>query len=137
MDFAIREGLDSNILLREWRWFIPTATEVVLVSPLGDMVVVIDGKYWFLDATRLLLEQIACGQQELTEVLNERGDDLLGTSVVRELLAQGFVLPPGKCISFYPPIRFGGKYKAENARAIDATEYIGFLGNLNWQVKDL
>jgi hypothetical protein len=135
MDFVIRTGIDSDKFLREWRWLVPTA-QVVLVTPLGDMILYIDGEYWFLDCSAAKLEQIAPTKQELETVLERRADELLATSLVERFVEQGFEMMPGKCISFYPPIVLQGEYRVENARAIDAVECVSFLGDVNRQLKD-
>jgi hypothetical protein len=137
MDYVIRKGLDSEKLLREWRWLVPDAKYVVLITPLADLVVLMDGKYWFLDAGSARLEQLASTTDDLEAALLTRSDELLATSLVERFLKGGFQIAPGKCIAFYPPIVLGGQYKLENARAIDAIECVGFLGDLNRQLKDL
>jgi hypothetical protein len=137
MDFVIRDGIDSELFLKEWRWLVPAAREVVLVSPFGDMILLMDGQYWFLFTASAKLEHIADSKAELENVLRTRGDDLLLTPLVKRFVEDGLAIEPGQCISFYPPIVAGGQYKLENARAIPAWDLIGFLGDLNRQIKDL
>ena len=137
MDFVIREGIDSELLLKDWRWLVPDAKEVVLVNPFGDMVLLMNGQYWFLFTASAKLEHIANTKVELEAALCDRADELLGTSLVEGLVNQGLGIEPGQCISFYPPIVLGGQYKAENARAIPAWDLISFLGDLNRQLKDV
>ena len=137
MDFVIREGIDSELFLKDWRWLVPNASEVVLINPFGDMVLLIDGRYWFLFTASAKLEHIADTKPQLEEVLRNREEELLASSVVNDLVVQGFAIKPGECISFYPPIVLGGQYKIENARAIPAWDLVGFLGDLNRQLKDV
>ena len=136
MSSILKNGLDNDRLLQEWRWLIPEG-EVKFVTPLGDLVLQIKAQYWFLDASIGSLEPLAASEDELVAELARRENVVFAKGFVEKMAREGLQLAPGQCIAFKRPIVLGGEYARANAFAVDAYECVGLLGDLNRQIKDL
>ena len=126
----------TDQLLREWRWLIPSG-EVCAVTALGDMILNVDGSFWFLCAAVAQLEPLAASEQELARVLAQKKDEIFGTAFIEKMRREGLELAEGQCVGFKQPVVLGGGYTRSNAYAVEACECVSWLGDLHRQINDL
>ena len=133
-------GRASDELLNEWRWLVPEAMSVHMVSALGDAFLVdaSNGVYW-LDAGGAELSRIADSQEHF-DVLRQNphnANQWFAPQLVGNLMSSGQVLGPFQCFSYKVPLTLGGEFQPANFSACDLSVHFHTLGQIQSQVKNL
>ena len=133
-------GQSSDDLLADWRWLIPEAMSLRMVSVLGDAFLedVSGGIYW-LDTGRAELSHIADNSDYFDALRQqpEQSNQWFSPRLVAALLSAGHVLEPGQCFSYKIPLTLGGDFQPENFEPCDLSVHFHTLGQIQAQIKDL
>ena len=134
-------GIESDVLLGEWRWLLRDQKFVVFrATALGDLILRNEaGAFFLLDMIDGKLQRLADAESELWRVLDDRQTrkTVLGTFVVRGLREAGIVLAPGECYSPEQPPILGGSLSNDNLRPCNLLVHASIMGQIHQQVRGL
>jgi hypothetical protein len=133
-------GLDWPALLEEWRWLLPQAFTVRLLTRAGDLLIESpDGCIHFLDVGAGELRHVAISHNEFRSLLGrpDVARDWLMVPVIDRLVAAGRLLGPGQCYGFRLLPVVGGGYDANDRLVLPIREHFGVCGSLHRQIADL
>ncbi|WP_394002695.1 T6SS immunity protein Tdi1 domain-containing protein [Luteimonas sp. WGS1318] len=133
-------GQSSDDLMREWRWLVPEALSLRMVSALGDAFLEdASGAIYWLDTGGAELTRIADSREnfDYSRQEPELADRWFAPQLVGDLLSAGHSLGPGQCFSYKTPLTLGGDFKPDNFHASDLIAHFRTLGKIQSQVRDL
>jgi hypothetical protein len=135
------DDLSVEKLLQEWRWFCPGKLRLVAVDAFADLFFE-DGESSImrLDSTIGSLNRIAGSAREFFQLTksSEHRKKWFCEDIAIALAEQGFDPAKGKCIGYKTPIVFEESTGlASNVYIADLYEYVSFLGDLHFQMKDV
>jgi hypothetical protein len=135
------DGLSVERLLEEWRWLCPGKLRLVAVDAFADLFFEgSDCAVNRLDTTIGRFDRIAGSVEEFVR-LTERSENRkkwFCEDVAIALAEQRFDPAKGKCIAYKTPIAFAGSNgDVSKVYIADLYEYVSFLGDLNFQMKDV
>jgi hypothetical protein len=133
-------GLDTEALLRDWRWLVPQEFAPVQMSKFGhwfftDPV----GRVHNLDLIEGDLQEIApsiADYNRLKDLAENRTEWFLDGFVFR-CDAEGLKLGPGECYGWRVHPMIGGKFEFENIQVFSLSVYESLMGQLLPQWKNL
>jgi hypothetical protein len=131
------ETIDSERLLREWRWLCPEALSVIDRSAFGDLFLRDEaGRVHMLDVGSGEFSLIAESISEFTELAKtpEMREEWFAEREVNAAVERGLVPGPGQCIGFYPPVVFAESDGLSSAYVIDLYDNVACLGDLHRQI---
>jgi hypothetical protein len=134
------ETLDSERLLRGWRWLCPEALSVFDRSAFGDLFLRDEaGRVHMLDVGSGEFSLIAESISEFTELAKtpEMREEWFEERDVNAAVERGLVPGPGQCLGFYPPVVFAESDGLSSAYVIDLYDNVGCLGDLHRQIATL
>lgn len=133
-------GQPQNDLMAKWRWLVPEALSLRMVSALGDAFLddPIGAMYW-LDSGGAKLVRIAESQEQFDNLRQqpELASQWFAPQVVGDLLSAGHTLDPGQCFSYKVPPTLGGEFRPDNFVPCDLSVHFHTLGQIQSQVKDI
>ncbi len=135
------DGLSGEQLLEEWRWLCPGKLRLIAVDAFADLFFE-DSECAVsrLDTTIARFDRIAGSAEEFVRLTesSENRKKWFCEDVAVALNEQGFDPAKGKCIGYKTPIVFAeGTGHASNVYIADLYEYVWFLGDLHFQMKDV
>lgn len=134
------EILDSERLLREWRWLCPQPLTAIRSNAFGDLFLRDEeGKVHWLDIGSGVFTLIAESVHEFTELAetSDRREEWFAEQEVIAAAERGLVPGPGQCIGFYPPVVFAESRGGSSAYVIDLYENVSCLGDIHRQIATL
>lgn len=133
--------LSGERLLEEWRWLCPGKFRLIAVDAFADLFFEdSESAIMRLDTTIGRLDRIAGSSEEFVRLTqdSEHREKWLCEDVAVALSKQGFDPAKGKCIAYKTPIAFEGSTgDAGNVYIADLYEYVSFLGDLHFQMKNV
>jgi hypothetical protein len=127
-------------LMRDWRWLLGDAMQLLLVSALGDMFLAdAEGRIHWLDTGTGQLQQIAGDEKEFKQLMQQQENAVqwFVPQLVGDLMESGLRLGPGQCYSYKKPPILGGELDPGNFEPTDLTVHFSLLGQIHQKVKDL
>jgi hypothetical protein len=126
---------DLKILAKDWGWLIDLDHyRLLTISPFGDLPLQDD-------ADRILLLDINLGAVEAMEEESVDPAVLFPMSFDDRIAAgyrqAGLVLTEGKCYGYKKQCVAGGSLEPDNVYVATTTEYISFMGDFHYQIKDV
>jgi hypothetical protein len=135
------DGLSVNKLLSEWRWLCPGHFRLIAVSAFGELFLEDNvGAIHWLETAIARMSRVADTRDQFYEVIQrpEYRREWFGEDVALALAQQGFRPSNGFCVGYKTPIVFAESIgTVANVYIADLYEYVSFLGDLNFQIKDL
>jgi hypothetical protein len=134
------ETLDSERLLREWRWLCPQSLTVIDRNAFGDLFLRDDaGRVHMLNVGSGDFSLIAESVTEFTELAKtpERREEWFADQETNAAAERGLVPGPGQCIGFYPPATFAESDGLSSAYVTDLYDNVGWLGDMHRQIATL
>ena len=128
-------------MLEEWRWLCPGELSLIAVDAFADLFLE-DSEFAImrLDTTIGRLDRIAGSTEEFVRLTqsSEHRKKWFREDAAVALSEQGFDPAKGKCIGYKTPIVFEESTGlASNVYIADLYEYVSFLGDLHFQMKDV
>lgn len=140
-DYLIgQEGVEWDVLLRDWTPPLPGMFTLWLVNRFGDTFVVHeDGSVNMLDVGAGSYQRVADSRDQFADLMDvdDNASNWLMIPLVDACLAAGMSPGPGQCYSFKVPPVLGGKYELSNVELTAMAVYYSFLGDIYRQTKDL
>lgn len=133
-------GQSADDLMREWRWLIPVALSLRMVSALGDAFLEdAAGAIYWLDTGSAELTRIADSREKFDGLRQKPAlaNQWFAPWLVGDLLSAGHTLGPGQCFSYKVPLTLGGEFQPDNFSACDLEDHFNGLGKIHSQVRDL
>jgi hypothetical protein len=135
------DGLSVEKLLEEWRWLCSGNLRLIAVDAFADLFFEdSESAIMRLDTTIGRLDRIAGSAEEFVRLTqgSQHRKKWFCEDVAVALAEQGFDPAKGKCIAYKTPIVFAGSTgHASNVYIADLYEYVSFLGDLHFQMKDV
>jgi hypothetical protein len=134
------EVLESERLLREWRWLCPQALTVIRRNTYGDLFMKDEaGSVHMLDVGSGLLTLIAESVPAFTVLAEtpEKREEWFAEQEVNAALERGLIPGPGQCIGFYPPAVSAECDGLNSAYVADLYDNVGWLGDMHRQIANL
>ena len=134
------ETLDSERLLREWRWLCPQSLTVIRRNAFGDLFLRDEaGRVHMLDVGSGVFTLIAESVSEFTELAKtpERREEWFAEREVNAAAERGLVPGPGQCIGFYLPVVSAECNGLSSAYVTDLYDNVGWLGDMHRQIATL
>jgi hypothetical protein len=134
------ETLDSERLLREWRWLCPKFLTVIDRNAFGDLFVRDDaGRVHMLDVGSGDFSLIAESVPEFAELAKtpEKREEWFAEQETAAAAERGLVPGPGQCIGFYPPALSAECDGLNSAYVTDLYDNVGWLGDMHRQIATL
>jgi hypothetical protein len=122
-------------LAKDWRWLIDLDHQTLLaISPFGDLMLRDDtDEISLLDINLGILEYASTASKDPASLFPIAFDD----QMARNYRAAGLFLSPGKCYGLKIQAVTGGSFEADNIYIASLKEYISFMGNFHYQIKDI
>ena len=133
-------GQSSDHLLTEWRWLVPEALSLRMVSALGDAFLEdASGSIYWLDTGGALLSRIADSPDHFDTLRQqpEQANQWFAPQLVGDLLSLGHALESGQCFSYKVPLTLGGEFQPGNFEPCNLSVHFHTLGQIQSQVKDI
>lgn len=133
-------GQSSDALLSEWRWMVPPALYLRMVSVLGDAFLEsADESIFWLDVAAAELTRIASSKDEFDQLrqIPKNVEQWFMPRLVGELLSVGLHLGAGECFSYKIPPSLGGAFEPSNFEVCMLVQHFAALGKIQAQVKPL
>ena len=134
------DTLDSERLLREWRWRCPQSLTVIQRNVLGDLFLRDEaGRVHMLNVGFGDFILIAESVFEFTELAKtpERHEEWFAEREASAAAVRGLVPGPGQCIGFYPPVVSAECDGLNSAYVTDLYDNVGWLGDMHRQIAAL
>lgn len=131
------EILDSERLLREWRWLCPQALSVIDRNAFGDLFLKDElGRVHLLNIGSGQFILIAESVSEFAERARtpEKQEEWFEESAARMARERDLVPGHEQCIGFSTPVVFAEGGGLDSAYVADLYEHVGFLGDLHRQI---
>lgn len=126
-------GLDTETLLRDWRWLVPTQFTPIQMSKFGDWFFSdLSGRVHYLDLIEGELRQIAPSIREynhLKDVAEMRSEWFLDGFVFR-CDAEGLHLGSSECYGWRIHPMIGGRFEFENIQVFSLPVYQSLMAQL-------
>lgn len=134
------EMLDSERLLREWRWLCPQSLTVIDRNAFGDLFLRDEaGAVYMLNVGsgdfRLIAESIL-KFKDLAKTPEKHGE-WFAEQAVKAAEERGLVPGAEQCIGFSTPVVFAEGGGLDSAYVADLYEHVGFLGDIHRQIATL
>ncbi|HXE07516.1 MAG TPA: T6SS immunity protein Tdi1 domain-containing protein [Acidobacteriaceae bacterium] len=128
-------GPDLNQLAKEWKWLIDlSGQQLITMSPFGDLLLRNEsGDISLLDINLGALEPAASSASDPVLLFPVAFDDRIASSYRKA----GLQLTDGKCYGYKTPCVAGGSLEPENVYVATASEYISFMGDFHYQIRDV
>ena len=134
------DHVDSEMLVKHWRWLIGDNMTPIMVSAIGDIFLrnYDDTIYW-LETGVGELNQVAENPAQFAEMLDDAYiiDEWFLPQLVADLKVKGIELEPGKLYGFKQLPKLGGEYRASNFSLVDITKHFERTGKMLFKLKDL
>jgi hypothetical protein len=134
------DGVDCDVLLKEWRWLVDERYTTVLLSAIGDAFLEAPGGsiYW-LQAGTGRLDKVADSLDEFHQLMTQPDQvrEWFAPRLVGILKAQGIELGPGQCYGYMNPPALGGRMEPTNLEPADLYVHFDILGQITYQCKDV
>jgi len=134
------EAIDSERLLREWRWLCPQSLTVIDKNAFGDLFLR-DG------AGRVHILEVGSGDFTLIAesvpefrtlaVTPEKQEEWFQEEAVNAAKERGLIPGPRQCIGFSTPVVFAEGGGLDSAYIADLYEHVSFLGDIHQQISTL
>jgi hypothetical protein len=132
------ERLDSQRLLKEWRWIVPNDLLPLWLTSFGDWAFKSqDGQIYFLDILEGSLSYIAPSARDLDAFFQgeENQNRWLMANWVAICADRGLFLSSGQCYGWKVAPVIGGKFEFLNIQVFDIAVYECIMGQLLRQVQ--
>ena len=122
-------------LAKDWRWMLDLDHQSLLaISPFGDLLLRDDmDEISLLDINLGVLEYASTGGTDPASLFPIAFDDRIASGY----RAAGLLLQSGKCYGLKVPGVTGGSFEVDNIYIATVTEYVSFLGDFHYQIKDI
>jgi len=132
--FASFDG-NQNDLLRDWRWLLgDDHYALIAISPFGDLLLRDQlGAVSLLDINVGTIELATTEDHDPALLFPVAFDDRLARSYRR---AQLF-LKPNTCYGYKIQGVMGGSFEVDNVYVATLSEYVSFMGNFHFQIRDV
>jgi len=134
------EALDSERLLREWRWLCPQSLTVIDRNAFGDLFLRDEaGRVHILDVGSGDFTLIAESVLEFRTLAVTPGkhEEWFQEEAVNSAKERGLIPGPGQCIGFTTPVVFAEGGGLDSAYIADLYEHVSFLGDIHQQISTL
>ena len=134
------ETLDSERLLREWRWLCPQPLTVIDRNAFGDLFLRDEAaKVYKLDVGSGNFTLIAESVREFKELAltPEKQEEWFEEGTVATARERGLIPRLEQCIGFSTPVVFAESTGLDCAYIADLYEHLGFLGDIHRQIAEL
>jgi len=134
------EVLDSERLLREWRWLCPQPLTVIDRDAFGDLFLGDEaGRVHRLDVGSGDFTLIAESVPEFRSLAltPERQEEWFQKDAVNAAKDRGLIPGAGQCIGFSTPAVFAEGGGLDSAYIADLYEHVSFLGSIHHQISTL
>jgi hypothetical protein len=134
------ERLDSERLLRDWRWLCPQSLTVIDRNAFGDLFLTDEGgSVRMLDVGSGELAIIAESVREFTALSKtpEKQESWFAQDAASAAAERGLIPGPGRCIGFSTPVVFAESKGLDCAYIADIYDHVGFLGDIHRQIAAL
>lgn len=131
------DGLDSDELLREWRWVVPEDHRPFRMTVFGDWLLEApDGSIHLLDLLEGELKRIAGSMGELGELeqQEDQREELYLEGFVMRCRAEGVKLGEGECLGWRLHPKLGGNLSVDNIQPFSIRVYQCLVGQLMRQL---
>ena len=139
-DIGRNETLDSERLLRDWRWLCPQSLKVIQRNVFGDLFLTDEaGRVHLLDVGSGDFCLIAESVPEFTELAKnpKTREEWFAEREANTAAQRGLVPGPGQCIGFYPPVVSAECDGLNSAYVTDLYDNVGWLGDMHRQIATL
>jgi Domain of unknown function (DUF1851) len=126
---------ELKTLAKDWRWLVDLDHQSLLaISPFGDLLLRDDtGEISLLDINLGVLEYAPTNGTDPASLFPIAFDD----RIARDYRAAGLFLQPGKCYGLKIACVTGGSFEIDNIYIASVAEYVSFLGDFHYQIKDI
>lgn len=137
-DLAITcDGLDSERLLTDWRWLVPSDATPLLIGIFGDWIFGgPDGSHWHLGLLEGQFQQIAKDSVEFNTKKREEKfrDEWFNANWADIALGNDLVPDDTQCLGWEIAPILGGSFSVDNLRVFDLFVCQSFHGQLFRQI---
>jgi hypothetical protein len=126
---------ELSVLAKDWSWLIDLDQFTLLeVSPFGDL--------FLKDSTgAFCLLDINLGELQYAEVAGSNPAVLFPMAfdmvIVADYIKAGLLPTDGQCYGYKSQLVAGGSLEPANVYVASAAEYISFMGDFHYQIKDV
>jgi len=134
------DGIDTDDMLRHWRWLIDRSCVPMFATLLGDLFLRCrDGRIFFLDVGDATLTPVARNAEHFELLLTdtEKTNYWFGGKLISELRQAGLVAGPGHCYTYWQLPVLGGDYVPKNFKVVDVQTHFHIWGPIHEKIKDL
>ena len=126
---------DLKILAKDWSWLIDLDQFTLIeVSPFGDMFLRdSSGAFCLLDINQGELQYAQVAGSD-PAVLFPMAFDMV---IALDYLKAGVLPEDGQCFGYKSQLVAGGSLESANVYVATAAEYISFMGDFHYQIKDV
>ncbi len=130
-------ALDSERLLREWRWFCPQSLTAIDRNAFGDLFLKDEaGKVHMLNVGSgdftLITESVP--EFRTLAVTPDKQEEWFQKDAVDAAKERGLIPGPEQCIGFSTPVVFAEGGGLDSAYIADLYEHVSFLGDIHQQI---
>lgn len=133
-DLAIScESFETDSLLSEWRWLVPTDAKALLIGVFGDMILAApDGSHWHLDLLEGRFHKVASNSKDFNERKQheEYRDEWFGANWASIALEHGLTPKVDECFGWKVAPVLGGEFCLENIAVFSLSVYLPITGQL-------
>ena len=134
------EDLDSERLLREWRWLCPQPLTVIDRNAFGDL---------FLGDEAGRVHRLDVGSGDFTVIAEsvpefrtlaltpDKQEEWFQKEAMKAAKERGLIPGDGQCIGFSTPVVFAEAGGLDSAYIADLYEHVSFLGDIHHQISTL
>jgi hypothetical protein len=126
---------DLNVLAKDWKWLIDLDQYTLIsISPFGDLLLQDDtGAICLLDINLGALAYAKTPGTDPATLFPIAFDDRVAAGYRKA----GLVLTEEQCYGYKKPGVAGGSFEVENVYVATIAEYISFMGDFHFQIKDV
>ena len=140
-DYLIDQtGIDWQKAFETWLWLIPEEFTIWRVNRIADCFLVLDdGAVHMLDVGDGTFQKVAENRGDFENKMDEEenANNWLAVPLVDQLVETGVQLQSGQCYGFRKLPILGGNYTVDNFSPLSLSDYLGAMGSIHEQIKDL
>jgi hypothetical protein len=126
---------ELSVLAKDWEWLIELGGyHLLAISPFGDLLLQDDaGAISLLDINLGAVEAATVTGTDPAVLFPIAFDDRVAAGYRKA----GLLLSEGKCYGYKKQCVAGGSVEVENVYVASTAEYVSFMGDFHYQIKDI
>ncbi len=134
------KALNTEDILKPWRWVLGTEVSLIAVTLLGDLFLLnSDGSISWLDSGTGTLEIVADNETTFETALEnaDNTDIWFGENLVQRMENAGKAVSAGQCYSYIQPPALDGTYEPDNFKVSDVLSHAQTYGAIMQSLQGL